>query len=1647
MIRTHRSFFLLIALALGLSLEGLAARTASAQVRTGTPPYGSFAGGPDVIDLANLNVHLAVPVLNKPGRGMNFAYDISYDSSVWYPVGTSGSQVWTPVYNLGWRGNTEIATGYLSSNETITDCWYTSGRVQYEGYELTQYSLFVYHDPWGVSHPFSGSTKFYQPIHPGGTCVPKSNTSITNALATDGSGLVLNVPTDTEYGTITSSSGKVITPPAGIGVGAGTAIDRNGNEISVSNSGVFTDTLGTTVMTVSGSGTASSPTKLTYTAPSGASPYYQINYTNYTVATNFGITGITDYKSLSAVPLVTSVALPDGSQYGFSYEATPGTCSPYAGTTCVTARIASVTLPTGGTITYAYSGGNNGILPDGSTATLTRTLSDGASWNATWAYAQVKNTGAASTTTITDPERDTLAPSGNQTVIQFQGIYETQRQVYQGSTSGTLLATTNTCYNGTASPASTAACTGTVVSLPITQRAVTTFLPGSKSLTAQHIDDFNAYGVPTESDDYDYGSGVVGALLRKVLYTYASLGNITAFQQQVTVQNGAGATVAQTNYNYDETAVVTPTNLPTPQHTSITGSRGNLTSINYPVSGLTSHYTYFDTGNLQTSKDVNGATTTYTYGALTATCGNAFPTGVTEPMGSMSQSLTWNCTGGVMTQLTDENSQNLSASYTDPYFWRPVSTTDQTAAVTNLCYGLLTSSSCTISPNRIESYLNFNSGSSTADSLTTLDGLGRPHVKQTRQGPASSTSNFDSAEVDYDALGRPNRSTMPYSQTAGQTNSSAPAVATTYDALGRVLTKTDAANGTTAYTYNQNDVLVVVGPHPSGENTKQRQLEYDSLGRLTSVCEVTSILPGNGSCAQNNAQSGYWTKYSFDALGDLLTVTQNAQASSANQQTRTYVYDAMSRLTSEKNPEAAQVSVTYAYDTISSGTCAGTSYGDLLKRVDAIGNITCYTFDLLHRTLSQTYTVTSPTVATPGKYFVYDAATVNSTSMQNTKTRLAETYTCVTCPGSKITDVGLSYSARGEITDVYELTPHSGGTGAPYNHTTAQFWPSGALNQLTGPVIPTITYGADGEGRPSTVSDGSSHAPVTSTTYNLYTAPPQLQVTFGSSDSDVFSFDPNTFRLNKYQFNVGSQAVTGTLGWNANGSLGSLNISDAFNSANTQNCAFAADDLSRVSQVSCGTIWGQNFTYDPFGNIQKVGISGSGGSTFSPTYQSSPSITNRVSQVGSISATYDANGNSTNDTFRTFTWDAENRPVTIGSLSLTYDALGRMVEQSTGSVNSEIVYNPLGVKLALMSGTTLMKGFVPLTGGATAVYTSSGLAYYRHSDHLGSSRFASTPTQTLYADLAYSPSGEPYAQSGAIDPSFTGQNQDTTAGLYDFMYREHDPNQSRWTSPDPSGLAAVSPTNPQTWNRYAYVANNPMVFTDPTGLFFYPCSPGGGCDWGGNNCTVDNASSNCGYLGYNGMVPCPNNMCSGFNADGRPVYFWASTNGPGKYYTYLGPGALYYSADQAGIAAGAFFILASVTYNREYGGGITEDANGVFSYYLAAIGEVCAPNEDCLNSFSPGPNDVADWHTHPYEGNKVQFLGDQGAEYNPVPDYVTTPEGSSFGTFLIGPWQGGILYGGQYGPLPANIEMIGPPHVAPICQLSGPTFSGISPCH
>jgi RHS repeat-associated protein len=340
--------------------------------------------------------------------------------------------------------------------------------------------------------------------------------------------------------------------------------------------------------------------------------------------------------------------------------------------------------------------------------------------------------------------------------------------------------------------------------------------------------------------------------------------------------------------------------------------------------------------------------------------------------------------------------------------------------------------------------------------------------------------------------------------------------------------------------------------------------------------------------------------------------------------------------------------------------------------------------------------------------------------------------------------------------------------------------------------------------------------------------------------------------MTNYTFNLGTTPLSqaGTLTWNANGTLQQLKITDQINNVNGQTCTYGYDDLIRIGSANCGAGWSQTFGLDPFGNLKKTGSA-----QFLPVYtgESGGSPTNQYNQLsGGPSGTsnyYDLNGNLTSDyvsgTGHTYAWDADGNMTAVdttvadcGSTGtcMSYDALDRMVEQRRSSGYQQIVYAPYGAKLALMKQQTFAGAFVKLPGGARAVYNSTGLAYYRHSDHLGSSRLATTPSRALYFDVAYAPYGEDYNNYGTTDLAFTDENQDTAGGtnqawttnLYDFLMREYRTGQGRWTSPDPSGLGAVNPANPQTWNRYAYVAGNPLLFTDPLGLQLMYCDTGDG---------------------------------------------------------------------------------------------------------------------------------------------------------------------------------------------------------------------------
>jgi RHS repeat-associated protein len=1484
------------------------------QVATGILRFNSYGGGPfDTVNLGNLNVHFSVPVLHKAGRGVPFAYDLNYDSSIYRPVVSNGTSSWQPVTNIGniasywgWQGLGPVFSPYAGYQ--VTYFTNSCGQFGQNTYQEWQFTNFVYYDASGTGHPAGGTGGTYIDSGACGGFGPPNGPNpagVNTGKMTDGSGYIVNFSVNAGFlsGNIQSKDGTTIsagwfsTPPTGSS--PYTATDKNGNKISLISNGSYTDTLGQTVLIATGA--APNPVSFSYIPPanegSGTRVSVTGNFVNYTVKTNFGALdsgghAIAEYSSSTAVALVDNITLPDGTQYKFNYEATPatpssGACTPIPGTTCTTGRILKITLPTGGTITYGYTGGANGIFNDGSTAGLTRQLS---SPGGTSSYSRSQVSGNYWTTTVT-------SPTGDNTVLNFTedsattaptySFYETQRQTNQ-LISGvqTPLLTTVTCWNAATN------CTTTAITSPITQMATTLQYPNG-GLQTKTVTFFNGIspgsGLVSETDNYAYSSGVPSTLIRKTLIGYTTLGNnITDRPGRIITYDGNNKVLSQTGYAFDEysTYPLQPTT-GTPQQGSISGARGNVTTIVSTVTGttaLTRHFAYYDTGNVYKSYDVNGQITTYNYstaaqGNSTKSCGNSFPTSVTLPISGLSSSAstTYDCIGGVVTAATDLNGNSGSTSYTDAFFWRPASATapytPTATTTTNFTYTPYNSSNGNLA--KVENKMLFNSSNSVVDQLTTLGTFGQGLYSQQREGPSS--TSYDSTQVLYDSFVRVYKSAMPCvstSSTFTDQNQACPTAATTastFDAMGRVTQTTDGGAGYATYTYNQNDVKQAVGPAPAGENLKQKQLEYDALGRLTSVCEITQLASPN-TCGQTGGNyTGYLTTYAYGVNASNYPTTTVTQGPSGSQQTRVYTYDLLGRLISEQNPENGTTS--YTYDSDSSGTCSGTYTGDLVKLVDAKGNKICYQYDAIHRNTSITYPSSGPDASvTQSKTFVYDSATFNGTTMASPKGRLVEAYTGLS--GSKTTDEFFSYSVRGELLDTWQCTPHSGTNGCAavgnYYHVTAGFWENGALKSLASSIsgLPTQTYNVDAMGRPNTVSASSGQNPVTSTSFDLPNF--KTTVTYGSADSDVVTLDPNTGRMTQYKFNVGSQNDTGNFTWNANGSLGTLAITNQLNSLDTQTCSYTHDDLSRISSVGClnGTThrWDQNFTYDAFGNITKAVPNGGTGLSFQPTYDTSK---NWITALPGIpTTTTDGNGQMTYDGSHNYTWDAEGKMHTLDTTTMTYDALGRMAEKAVGSTYTQIIYGPRG-RFATMNGQTLVSAFIPAPG-AQVVYTSASLnttnkiAYYRHADHLGSSRLATTPSRTLYSSTAYAPFGEAYSQSGTTDLSFTGQEQDTVSGIYDFPARKYPANQGRWLSPDPAGLSAVNPSSPQSWNRYTYVLNNPLSMVDPLGL----CDDGdtcsdwgsddGGGGWGGGGWGGDGGGDG-GWGGY-----------YGFSGDGNP---------------------------------------------------------------------------------------------------------------------------------------------------------------------------------
>ncbi len=104
--------------------------------------------------------------------------------------------------------------------------------------------------------------------------------------------------------------------------------------------------------------------------------------------------------------------------------------------------------------------------------------------------------------------------------------------------------------------------------------------------------------------------------------------------------------------------------------------------------------------------------------------------------------------------------------------------------------------------------------------------------------------------------------------------------------------------------------------------------------------------------------------------------------------------------------------------------------------------------------------------------------------------------------------------------------------------------------------------------------------------------------------------------------------------------------------------------------------------------------------------------------------------------------------------------------------------------------------------------------FYYHTDHLGSTRLVTDENKNIVSATTYHPYGEPDTKEGTEEYLFTGKEQDVT-GFYYYGARYYDPEIGRFLTRDP---LKGERREPQTLNRYAYCLNNPLKYTDPTGM-------------------------------------------------------------------------------------------------------------------------------------------------------------------------------------------------------------------------------------
>jgi RHS repeat-associated protein len=565
-------------------------------------------------------------------------------------------------------------------------------------------------------------------------------------------------------------------------------------------------------------------------------------------------------------------------------------------------------------------------------------------------------------------------------------------------------------------------------------------------------------------------------------------------------------------------------------------------------------------------------------------------------------------------------------------------------------------------------------GDQTLKDQVFYDGLGRTVESRQYEGGG----NYIATRRLHDALGRVYQSSNPFRPWKNET----PAWTTTgFDAFSRVISQTTADGAAATISYSGNTVTA------ADQIGKKRKSVIDALGRLVQVYEDP-----NGV--------NWLTNYTHDALGDLINVNQGGQ-------TRTFVYDSLTRLTSATNPENGTATNTYDNN------------GNLLTSTDARGITINLAYDALNRLRSKTYQ-NDPSATAPVSYF-YDSQVLPAGAPPNFL-RGASTGRLVAVTYGSNASAG-DYYGYDELGRSVLKVQRTGGTNY---QTSAAYVVSGRLSSLTYPSGHTLNYNYDQAGRlgdkdaqnlalTGNLGDGIVRNYSSGVSYNSWNA--LAQEKFGT-DTPIYnklfyntrgqlseireSTSPNNTSWNRGAIinNYSNQCWGMCAGQSMTDNNGNLKRQDIYIPNNDQVSSYVTwadgytyDDLNRLKQMheyasNSQFDFQQEYLYDQWGNRRINQTTSWGAGIPKPDFNVN-STNNRLIPPAGYAMSYDAAGNLTNDTYSgqgQRTYDAENRMTQAWANSqwqtYTYDGNGARVRRNVNNLETWHIYGMSGELLA-----------------------------------------------------------------------------------------------------------------------------------------------------------------------------------------------------------------------------------------------------------------------------------------------------------------------------------------------------------------------------